>query len=106
MMIGSKKYPIDRDVGHSCVTSPPAMIPGLTRIAVPVLLSYRENSGEWTRTGERYLYYSTIRHLLDQSQQADFIVCSHFLSMAFSSDHKIAHHGVPDSCLLDVFYLF
>jgi hypothetical protein len=38
MIIGSKKYPIDLEVGHSCVTGPPAMIPGLTRIAVPILL--------------------------------------------------------------------
>jgi hypothetical protein len=33
--IGSKKYPIDREVGHSCVTDPPEMMPGFTRIAVP-----------------------------------------------------------------------
>jgi hypothetical protein len=69
MMMGSKKYPIDRDVGHSCVTGPPAMIPGLTRIAVPVLLlGYRGNQRQYKRTCERYLYHSAIRYLLDQSQ--------------------------------------
>ncbi len=69
MTIGSKKYPIDREAGHSCMTGPPAMIPGLTRIAVPILfLGYRGNQREWKRTCERYFYYGPIRHLLDQSQ--------------------------------------
>ena len=35
MIIGSKKYPMDRERGHSWTTGPPEMIPGLTRIAVP-----------------------------------------------------------------------
>ena len=47
MIIDSKKYPIDREVGHSWVTGPPAMIPGLTRIAVPILLlGYNGDHGE------------------------------------------------------------
>ena len=35
MIIGSKKYPTDREGGHSWTTGPPEMIPGLTRMAVP-----------------------------------------------------------------------
>jgi hypothetical protein len=35
IIIGSKKYPTDREGGHSCMSGPPEMIPGLTRIAVP-----------------------------------------------------------------------
>jgi hypothetical protein len=35
-MIGSKKYPTERDKGHSCVIGPPEMIPGLRSMAVPV----------------------------------------------------------------------
>jgi hypothetical protein len=62
------------------------MIPGLTSIAVPVFLSYSENRREWTRTGERDLYYSAIRYLLDKSQQADFIICAHFLSSTFGPE--------------------
>jgi hypothetical protein len=42
IIMGSKKYPIDRERGHSCTTCPPEMIPGLTRIAVPNLVSYTE----------------------------------------------------------------
>lgn len=38
MIIGSKKYPTDRERGHSWTTGPPEMIPGLTRIAVPNLV--------------------------------------------------------------------
>jgi hypothetical protein len=33
---GSKKYPTERAKGHSCVTEPPLMIPGLRRTEVPV----------------------------------------------------------------------
>lgn len=35
IMIGSKKYPIDRESGQSCTTGPPEMTPGLRRNAVP-----------------------------------------------------------------------
>ena len=35
IIIGSRKYPIDRERGHSWTSGPPEMIPGLTRIAVP-----------------------------------------------------------------------
>jgi hypothetical protein len=38
IIIGSKKYPIDREGGHSCMSGPPEIIPGLTRIAVPDLV--------------------------------------------------------------------
>ena len=38
MIIGSRKYPIDREIGHSCVTGPPEMMPGLTSIAVPIIV--------------------------------------------------------------------
>lgn len=34
-MIGSRKYPTERDKGQSWVMGPPAMIPGFSRIAVP-----------------------------------------------------------------------
>ena len=33
--IGSKKYPIERERGHSCVIEPPVITPGLTKMAVP-----------------------------------------------------------------------
>jgi hypothetical protein len=37
MIIGSRKYPIDREMGHSCDMGPPNMIPGLSKIAVPTI---------------------------------------------------------------------
>jgi hypothetical protein len=43
IMIGSRKYPIEREVGHSCVTGPPEMIPGLRRIAVPNIVRSTPN---------------------------------------------------------------
>jgi hypothetical protein len=39
MIAGSKKYPTDRESGHSWTTGPPEMIPGFMRIAVPNLTS-------------------------------------------------------------------
>ena len=38
MMIGSIKYPTERDKGHSCVIGPPEMIPGLRSMAVPLYI--------------------------------------------------------------------
>jgi hypothetical protein len=35
-MIGSRKYPTERERGHSWTTEPPEMTPGLRRSAVPV----------------------------------------------------------------------
>jgi hypothetical protein len=47
IIIGSRKYPIDRERGHSWTTGPPEIIPGLTRIAVPNLIRF-------TSTEKRY----------------------------------------------------
>lgn len=47
IIIGSKKYPVDRDGGHSWTTGPPEMIPGLTRIAVPNIVRSTSTEGRY-----------------------------------------------------------
>ncbi len=76
MMIGSRKYPTERESGQSCVIGPPSMIPGFTRIAVPAsrheLEPAREDSGLRTRDG--YFYDSAIRYSFQEPQEANFII--------------------------------
>lgn len=53
--MGSKKYPMDLESGHSWVTGPPLITPGFTRTEVPKKKFYQCTEGrKYKRETYRY----------------------------------------------------
>ena len=67
-MMGSRKYPTERDNGHSCVTDPPVIMPGCSSSDAPWIWARISRGTEQNKS----LAHTSIRNLDDRSVR-DFV---------------------------------